>query len=153
MASCCQCLLGSGRTPSHLQFSNSHGSAVGDSSIPVSRRIYLGVVFPEDANIKPIHMFFARSNEGTKVLEAACAAAGLKMDRGRLAGSPDRLNIFTLEGDILRLDLDLDAHIPYTLQPDSWVILEKGNRIPSDRLAEIQEAALEAQSGGSCLMM
>ena len=177
MASCCQCLVAS-RTPAGLQFSNSLGSAIGDSKIPLSRRLYLGVVFPEDIDVRPIHMFFSLSNEGTKVLEAACSAAGLRMDRGRIVGSPgnrsahpcspmqkacqpqpgplllaDRLNLFTLEGDLLRCDLDLEAHIPSTLQPNSWVILEKGNRVSPGRLAAIRQAAVDAQSGGGCLVM
>ena len=65
----------------------------------------------------------------------------------------DRLNLFTLEGDLLRCDLDLEAHIPSTLQPNSWVILEKGNRVSPGRLAAIRQAAVEAQSGGGCLVM
>ena len=120
MASCCQCLLPASRVPPNLAFSNSTGSAVGDAKIPLSRRLYLGVVFPADCGVRPIYMFFSLANEGTKVLEAACAAAGLRLDRGRIVGSPERLNLFTLEGDLLRLDLDLEAHIPSTLQPHSW---------------------------------
>ena len=148
---CCNCLAP--RLPSNLTFSNSPGSAIGDHSIPNSRRLYLGIVFPEDVDVKPVHMFFSRSNEGTKVMEAACKAAGLQMDRGRLVGSPERLNIFTLEGDLLRLDLDLDAHIPYTLQPNTWVILEKGNRVAPERLQMIRDAAVKSMEAPSCLIM
>ena len=52
--------------------------------------------------MQPLYMYFSRSSEGTKVLEAACQAAGVKLDRGRIVGSPDRLNLFTIEGDLLR---------------------------------------------------
>ena len=153
MASCCQCLLPASRVPPNLAFSNSTGSAVGDAKIPLSRRLYLGVVFPADCGVRPIYMFFSLANEGTKVLEAACAAAGLRLDRGRIVGSPERLNLFTLEGDLLRLDLDLEAHIPSTLQPESWVILEKGNRVDEVRLAAIRQACLDTQAGPACAIM
>lgn len=129
------------------------GSAIGDSSIPVRRRLYLGIVFPADVNVPPVYMFFNLSNPGTKVLEAACAAGGLNMSNGKLVGSPERLNLFTLEGDLLRLDLDLEAHIGSTLQPNSAVILEKGNRISAERLEDIRDAFVKSQSGPSCLVM
>ena len=145
MDACCKCLAPS-RTPLNLTFANAVGSAIGDMKIPSSRRLYLGIIFPEDVSTRPLHMFFSMQNEGTKVLESACAAAGLKMDRGRIIGSPDRLNLFTLEGDLLRLDLDLEAHIPYTLQPNAWIVLEKGNRIDPTRLGAIREAAAEASA-------
>ena len=153
MTSCCRCLL-QPHAPKHLTFSNTMADAFGDSSIPLARRLYLGIIFPADVDVQPVHMFFSLSNEGTKVLEAACSAAGLHMDRGRLVGSPERLNIFTLEGDLLRLDLELEAHVPSTLQPNSWVVLEKGNRVPAERLAGIRAAAVQALSGGSsCQIM
>eukprot|EP00966_Prymnesium_polylepis_P063573 1474699-Prymnesium_polylepis.1 len=71
---------------------------------------------------------------GTKLLEAAVAQAGLKMDKGKLVGSPERLNIFTLEGDVLRLDLEIEAHIGSTLRAGDTIILEKGNRLSEERL-------------------
>ena len=73
-------------------------------------------------------MFFSKSNEGTKVLEAACKAGGIQLDKGRIIGSPERLNLFTIEGDLLRVDLDLEAHLGSTLQPSSVLILEKVRR-------------------------
>jgi hypothetical protein len=87
------------------------------------------VVFPEDVAVRPLHMFFSRTKDGTKVLEAACDKAGVKLDRGRIIGSPERLNLFTVDGDLLRIDLDLEAHVPNTLQPGGWVILEKVRRL------------------------
>ena len=53
------------------------------------RRLYLGIIFPQDAKVPPIHMFFSKSAEGMKVLEAACKAAGVKLDRGRMARPGD----------------------------------------------------------------
>ena len=32
----------------------------------------------------------------------ACKQAGLAFDKGKLVGSPERLNLFTLEGDVVR---------------------------------------------------
>ena len=65
-----------------------------------------------------------------KHAQAAIEAAGVKLDKGRIIGSPDRLNLFTVEGDLLRVDLDLEAHVPNTLQPGGWVVLEKVRRRP-----------------------
>ena len=98
-------------------------------------------------------MFFSKSQEGMKVLEAACKAAGVTLDRGRLVGSPERLNLFTIEGDLLRVDLDLEAHLGSTLHPNSWVILEKGNRVPPERLAAIQSMRQSMDAGGGCSIM
>ena len=134
---------------------NGRGSVplVGDGKVPGARRLYLGIIFPEDTNSPPMHMFFSKSAEGVKVLEAACSAAGVKLDRGRIVGSPDRLNLFTVEGDLLRVDLDLEAHMPSTLQPNSWLILEKGNRVAPERLAAIQAAKAQLADAGGCAIM
>ena len=86
-------------------------------------------------------MRFDRSKPGTEILEAACAACGYQLDRGRLVGSPDKINLFTMDGDMLRTDLELEAHIPSTLQEHACIVLGKGNRIPADRLRDLQEAA------------
>ena len=100
-----------------------------------------------------MYMFFSKSSEGMKVLEAACSAAGVKLDRGRLIGSPERLNLFTVEGDLLRVDLDLEAHMGSTLQPNAWVILEKGNRVEPERLAAIHEVRAQLEGGVACAIM
>ena len=151
MESCCRCF--GPAAPSKFTFSNSMANAIGDRNVPARRRLYLGIVFPADVSVQPIHMYFSLADEGTKVLEAACAAAGLTLNKGKLVGSPERLNLFTLEGDMLRTDLDLEAHIPSTLQPNSWVILEKGNRVAADRLSEIRAAAVASLSSApSCTL-
>ena len=62
-----------------------------------------------EANAQPVHMFFSRFAAGAKVLSAACSEGGLSLDRGRLVGSPERLNLFTMDGDLLRVDLELDV--------------------------------------------
>ena len=77
--------------------------------------------------------------------------AGLQLDRGRLVGSPEKLNLFTLEGEVLRTDLPLDAHLGATLHPSDVLLLEKGNRVSEDRLDAIK-AAVEQQNG-SCVVM
>ena len=149
--SCCSACLPA-RGDSALAFSNTQASARGDKSVPNSQRIYLGIVFPESVDVRPLHMFFAKRTEGTKVLEAACAAAGVTLDRGRLVGSPERLNLFTVDGDLLRLDLELEAHLGSTLQPSSLLVLEKGNRIDPYRLEQVRQSALQ-QSRGACAIM
>eukprot|EP00965_Chrysotila_dentata_P133265 4406587-Pleurochrysis_carterae.AAC.2 len=104
--SCCVCLFGPGGSDG---FSNSPSSASGDESIPRSRRCYFGIFFPEDVGVRPAHMFFDREKPAAKILEGAAAYAGMKLDKGRLMGSPEKLNVFTLEGDVLRLDLELEV--------------------------------------------
>jgi hypothetical protein len=159
MMQCCQCLVTS-KLPPGLVFSNAPASAIGDSKVPQNRRLHLGVVFPESVappmgGAKPMYMFFSRSVEGSKVLEAACKAAGVPLDKGRLPGSPERLNLFTLDGDVLRVDLDLEAHVPNTLQPGGVIVLERGNRIDPERLAAIREAVGLQMSGpaAACAIM
>lgn len=50
------------------------------------------------------------------------------------------------------VDLDLEAHLGSTLRPNSWVILEKGNRVDAERLFAIRE--LQANAGGAaCAIM
>jgi len=56
------------------------------------------------------------------------------MDKGKLVGSPERLNIFTVDGDVLRLDLELEAHLGSTLRAGDTIVLEKGNRLSDERL-------------------
>ena len=155
MQCCAPCLQSlQPKAPGGLSFANSPGSAVGDSKVPHNRRLMLGIVFPEDAHVPPMWMYFSKSSEGTKVLEAACGAAGIKLDRGRIVGSPERLNLFTSEGDLLRVDLDLEAHLGTTLQPNSMLILEKGNRVEPERLANIQEMQKQQAAGaGACVIM
>ena len=104
-------------------------------------------------DVRPVHMFFDREKDSQKILNGACAHAGLKIDRGRLAGSPERLNLFTSEGDVLRLDLDIDAHLGSTLHPSSVLVLEKGNRIGDDRLQTIKSATEQQAVAASCMIM
>ena len=77
----------------------------------------------------------------------------LMATRCEIVGSPDRLNLFTIEGDLLRVDLDLDAHMGSTLHNNSWIILEKGNRISPERLAAVRAAAEAEASGPGCSIM
>uniref|UniRef100_A0A7S3BPT9 Uncharacterized protein n=1 Tax=Haptolina ericina TaxID=156174 RepID=A0A7S3BPT9_9EUKA len=127
---------------------NTQGTAVGDVSIARERRVHFAIYFPVEANVQPVHMFFSRFAAGDKVLSAACREGGLSLDRGRLVGSPERLNLFTMDGDLLRVDLELDAHLGSTLQPSSVLILEKGNRVPDYRLDEIRQSVSQREQGG-----
>merc|ERR1712087_565948 len=147
---CCPCFPGG--ADRGVGYSNTRDTAVGDRNIPRERRCNFGIFFPEDVSARPVHMFFDREKAASKVLEGAVAHAGLKLERGRLVGSPDRLNLFTIDGDVLRLDLELEAHLGSTLHPSSVLILEKGNRISDERIASVKVAAAES-SGGGCVLM
>ena len=52
--------------------------------------MYFGIFFPEGSGIRPVHMFFDRQKPTSKVIEGAAAHAGLALDRGKLAGSPEK---------------------------------------------------------------
>ena len=52
--------------------------------------MYFGIFFPEGSGIRPVHMFFDRQKPMSKVIEGAAAHAGLALDRGKLAGSPEK---------------------------------------------------------------
>ena len=107
---------------------------MGDESIAPSRRIRFGIVMPESTSVAPTYMFFDREKPVEKIIAGACANAGLQLDRGKLMGSPERLNLFTLDGDVVRLDLEIEAHLGSTLNADDVLMLEKGNRVVEDRL-------------------
>ena len=150
--SCCMQCLGAG-PDKLLTFSNSPSSAVGDASIQRARRCHFAIFFPEDVPAKPVHMFFDREKDTIKVLEAAVAHAGLKLDRGRLVGSPEKLNLFTIDGDMLRTDLPLDAHLGSTIHPSSVLLLEKGNRVLEDRLDAVKLAVSQQSGGMGCSIL
>ncbi|KAL3898412.1 MAG: hypothetical protein SGPRY_012844, partial [Prymnesium sp.] len=79
-------------------------------------------------------------------------AGGIQMDQGRLVGSPERINLFTIEGDLLRVDLDLEAHLGSTLQPSSVLVLEKASKHsqcpPSLRVPSSLESSLVRSCAG-----
>ena len=150
---CLPCFGGGAKLDSSLTFSNTPSNAAGDHSVPERRRVHFGIFFPADLGLPPVHMFFDREKDATKILEGACGHAGLKMERGRLAGSPEKLNLFTSDGDVLRLDLDIEAHLGSTLHPSSLLVLEKGNRIGNERLEAIKTATETQAAAGACVVM
>lgn len=55
---------------------------------------------------------------------------------------------------MLRLDLDIEAHLGGTLHPASVLVLEKGNRISDERLEAVKHATEEqAAAGSACAIM
>ena len=84
-------------------------------------------------------MFFDKEKPVERVVTAACTHAGLTLDKGRLNGSPERLNLFTLDGDVVRLDLEVEAHLGSTLHPGNILLLEKGNRVHAERLRTVRD--------------
>ena len=149
--SCFPC-LGSSGDPL-LTFANSPSNAIGDSKVPQSQRVYFGIFLPEEVEVRPVHMFFDRTKGTGLVLEAAARHARLTLDRGRLVGSPERLNLFTIDGDALRTDLDLDAHLGGALHPSSILVLEKGNRISDERLDLIKVACSQQAAASACTLL
>ena len=123
-----------------LKFSNKSAAAVGDEAIPPARRVRFGVVMPESTGAAAIHMFFDKEKPVEKIIAGAAAHAGLKLDRGKLVGSPERLNLFTLDNDVVRLDLEIEAHLGSTLRAGDVLVLEKGNRLDEARLQAIRVA-------------
>jgi hypothetical protein len=121
-------------------FSNKPSAPVGDPSIVPARRITFGVVMPESTGTPASFMFFDKEKPVEKVIAAAAAHAGFKVDRGKLVGSPEKLNLFTLTGDVVRLDLEIEAHLGSTLNARDILILEKGNRLDDARLEAIRQA-------------
>ena len=113
--------------------------AVGDADIAARNRITFGIVYPQSVGIASSYMFFDKEKPVEKVVAAACSRAGLTLEKGKLAGSPERLNLFTLDGDNVRLDLEIEAHLGSTLFPGAVLLLEKGNRVPPSRLQAIKE--------------
>lgn len=131
---------------------NTPNTARGDQRIPAEKRVYFAIFFPESQAARPCHFFFDRSKPTGRVVEDSTSYAGLQMDRGKLAGSPEKLNLFTSDGEVLRTDLDLDAHLGGALHPASVLLLERGNRVSESRLDAIKQAAAQ-QAGGSCAIM
>lgn len=121
-----------------LAFSNKPANAVGESSIPADRRVRFGMVFPESTGVRPAHMFFDKSKPVEKMITAAAQYGGFAVDKGKLVGSPERLNLFLLEGDVVRLDLEIEAHLGSTLRAGDTLILEKGNRLTDERLQAVR---------------
>ena len=65
--------------------------------------MYLGIIFPSDVDVRPLHMFFSKRTEGTKVLEAACSAAGVKLDKGRIVEDGNHQTLVRKDGLYARL--------------------------------------------------
>lgn len=123
-----------------LSFHNQRSAAVGDPKIAPGSRVVFGIIFPADLWLQSRYMFFDKEKPVERVVTAAASQVGLQLDKGKLAGSPERLNLFTLEGEVVRLDLEIDAHLGSTLQPGTVLILEKGNRLEASRLEAIRRS-------------
>jgi hypothetical protein len=121
-----------------LVFGNKPSQAVGDATILADRRIRFGIIFPESTGVKAAHMFFDSTKPVEKMISGAAAHGGFSVDKGKLVGSPERLNLFTLSGDVVRLDLEIDAHLGSTLHAGDTLILEKGNRLSDERLQSVR---------------
>lgn len=108
--------------------------------------------FPRDSGARPAHMFFDRSAPTERVLDQAASLGEVHFNKRTLIGSPDKLNLFTVEGDILRLDLPIEAHLGGSLSPNGVLILSRGNQLDQVFAAEVSRAALQS-SAPACLVM
>lgn len=86
-------------------------------------------------------MFFDKTKPVEAVINGAARQGGIALDKGKLVGSPLRLNLFSLDGNVVRLDLEVEAHLGSTLHPGDVLILEKGNRIEPARLEAVRAVA------------
>ena len=122
-------------------FINRASKAIGDSGIPVEHRVPLGIIFPMEApgTTGSVFMFFDKTKPLDLVISGAARHAGLVLEKGKIVGSPEKLNLFTLEGENVRPDLEIDAHLGSTLQPAAVLILEKGNRVETGRLKAVHD--------------
>ena len=127
--------------PNLLKFSNKVSTARGDPSIPKNRRVTLGIVYPEETSAQAVWMFFDKTKPVEAVINGAARQGGIALDKGKLVGSPLRLNLFSLDGNVVRLDLEVEAHLGSTLHPGDVLILEKGNRIEPARLEAVRAVA------------
>jgi len=126
---------------SPLKFANKAAKPIGDENIALNKRVAFGIVYPEETNAASVWMYFNKEKPVEQMIIAATAHAGLKLDKGKLIGSPQRLNLFTLEGDVVRLDLEVEAHMGSTLHAGDVLVLEKGNRLDQSRLDAIRAGA------------
>ena len=124
-----------------LAFTNKPATAVGEETVKPERRIRFGIVMPESTGASSLHMFFDKEKDTpAKIITVAAKHAGFSVDKGKLVGSPEKLNLFTREGDVVRQDLEIEAHIGSTLHAGDTLILEKGNRLMDERLAQVKAA-------------
>jgi hypothetical protein len=129
-----------GKPSNPLVFATKPSKPIGDENIPPNRRVMFGIAYPEQTGAQSVHMFFDKEKPVERVISAAAAHAGLKVDRGKLAGSPEKLNLFTLDGDVVRLDLEIEAHLGSTLHAGDVLVLEKGNQLDPARAQAIRNA-------------
>ena len=122
-----------------VSFVNRSDKAVGDTDIVLRSRVIFGIVYPAGLGVSSSYMFFDKEKPVEKLVAAATARAGLVLDKGKLAGSPEKLNVFTLDGDMVRLDLEVEAHLGSTLHVGDILILEKGNRLAPARIKAIRK--------------
>ena len=123
----------------NVAFANRPHAAVGDANIAASSRVTFGIIYPAGLSVQSSYLFFDKEKAVERVIAGACARANLALDKGKLAGSPERLNLFTLDGDLVRLDLEVEAHLGSTLYPGAILVLEKGNRVAPNRLQTIKD--------------
>lgn len=127
------------RTGTHSHASGAGSASAADAQVAAHRRITFGIIYPAGLGISSSYLCFDKEKPVEKVVAGACSAAGLVLDKGKLAGSPEKLNLFTVDGELIRLDLEVEAHLGSTLYPGALLLLEKGNRVPDERLQAVKQ--------------
>ena len=128
-----------------VRFRNRPDRPVGASDIDSRAQVTFGIVYPSGLGIPSTYICFNRGKPVEQIVSGACSYAGLILEKGRLPGNPERINLFTLDGDLVRLDLEVEAHLGSTLHPGKILLLEKGNRVVPDRLHAVMSVLQEAQ--------
>jgi hypothetical protein len=126
--------------PHAVRFANRPDRPLVDPAVAPERRVTLGVVFPLGVAAPAVFIAADGRRPVQAAVDAALAHAGVALERGRLPGSPERVNLFTLDGEIVRLDLELEAHLGRTLRAGDALALERGNRLPPSRVEAIRRA-------------
>lgn len=127
---------------------------------PTPKRVTFGIAFPEATGIRPLFMSFDRTRPLRDVLTVAvhygelsryvsygAPSGGVSTSEGHAArfaiGSPDRLNLFTVDGRMQRLDLEIDALLgPGYLESGHVIAIQEGNRLPPKRVEAIRSFVL-----------
>jgi len=110
--------------------------------LPPRKRVCFGIAFPAASAIRPLFFAVDRTKTMRSLLAVVEGHAQLLAgttnethSQGYAMGSPQRLNIFTVDGRMQRLDLDIEALLrPGYLEDGDVLLLEVGNFLPQDRI-------------------
>jgi hypothetical protein len=123
-----------------VRFANRRDRPIVNPTVAPERRITLGIVYPMELQLQGVFMSFDSQKPVHALVTAALSHANVTLDKGKLPGSPERVNLFTLEGDVVRADLEVEAHIGSTLHAGDCLVLERGNNLSPSRINAVRRA-------------